>query len=127
MDKKEFHRIRLAEIRKGNLAVLDNFFFKDIITLENIERAVASVTGVQKHLFWIKTKQPDVVGAKHWFFYMSKKVFGDKYSTTYLANYANMRQHSSVLHGIKKLKGFIAYYPQYKNMAAKIEKQVYGG
>lgn len=127
MNKKEFHKIRLAEIRKGNLAVLDNFLYSSVLTLSNIEQAVSHVTGVGRYKMWQKTRKREIVGAKHWFFYMSKRVFGDKYSTQYLATYAGLSTHAAVLSGCNKISGFVDTYPEYKKIATKIERCVYAG
>jgi chromosomal replication initiator protein len=97
MTNTQIERIKLREIRKGNLAILEHIQYLPYITLSMIHTTVQQVLGCVPN----SSRDTDSAWFRFYVFYFTKK-----YTNLSLSNIGKLygKDHASVLHGIRRIE-----------------------
>jgi chromosomal replication initiation ATPase DnaA len=114
MTNVEIEKIKLREIRKGNLAILDHIQYLPYIDIDTIHNAVREALGCVPNI----SRDNDSAWFRFYVFYFSKKY--TNLSLSSIGKFYN-KNHSSVLHGIRRV-GNNLDNPSFPEIQVNIDK-----
>lgn len=88
------------------------------VTFSEIVNAVLAVTGVQRHDFFSPRRNRRVVHARHVAYYLCHTLTALSY--VQIGRFCGKRDHTTVMHGVRKVRGNIRAYQFYIDAAIKI-------
>jgi chromosomal replication initiator protein len=119
MNIKTYHKIKLKELRRGNLAVLDHLKLDEGITFEKIERTVSQYTGVPVEAIYQKTRKREVVQARQLIHSFAKQNF--RMSLESIGFRAGGKDHATVSHSCKTIDNLLDTDKSFKKLYQTIE------
>jgi chromosomal replication initiator protein len=119
MNIKKYHKVKLGELRKGNLAILDHLKLDEEITFERLERTVSQYTGVPVKAIYGNTRKREVVQARQLVHSFAKKHF--KMSLENIGFKAGRKDHATVLHSCKTVDNLVDTDKKFRKLYKDIE------
>ena len=116
MTIKQYHRIKLRELRKGNLAVLDHMYLSKTPSIKEIRVACARAMHVEDVSLNGKTRKREVVLAKQMAHALTREIYGKRYSLEYIGAKIGGMDHATVRHSIKTINNLIDTDKNFKKM-----------
>lgn len=100
---KEYLRKNYYLVNKEKAIDFDKYKYSSITIILN---AVAENYGVKPEQIMSSSRKAPLPDARHVYFYVAKQVANSSLPLTLLAQHIN-RDHSTAVHGVKKITGFI--------------------
>lgn len=122
MNLKTYHEIKLREIRRGNLAILDHLVLDDGITIEKIERTVCHFTSVPRDVVYNPIRNREIVQARQLIHSFIKKNF--RMSLKNIGKITGGKDHATVLHSVKTVNNLVDTDKTFRKLYEDIEKEL---
>lgn len=119
MTYKQYHTIKLNELRRGNLSILDHLRRERLITFEMIESFVAKILDVNEAILYTKTRLRKIAQARQ--LIQTLAHLFTKMSTTEIGRRTE-RDHSTVLHAKKTVYNLVETDRNFRNIYNNLYK-----
>jgi len=122
MNDKEFHKIKLGEIRKGNLLILDKLKKDNPLTLNFIVQSVTRKMGINPQVLSQNTRQKDIVRTRQMIYNIAYNNLDISYKQ--LGKEIGNKKHATVLHSVKVIKNEVDTNKYFRELFNEIENEI---
>ena len=123
MTDKSYHLIKLQELRKGNLAILDHLDERPPITFERIERVVCKKMRVKPEIVYTRTRKTEVVLTRQFIHHFTRKLLGMSW---HQIERTTGYDHATALLASKKIEDFYDLYKDFREKYHNIQSAIEG-
>jgi chromosomal replication initiator protein len=121
MNIKKYHKIKLSELRKGNLAILDHLKLdEDRMSFEQLEMIVCNYLGVTRDVVYSNIRKRELVQARQLIHSFARQNF--RMSLEEIGSRAGYKDHATVLHSCKTVKNLVETDKSFRRLYNDIEK-----
>ncbi len=124
MKLKTYHRIKLRELQKGNLAILDHLKYNTNASKDLIERTVCDIWGVSRDSVYTKTRKREITEARQIIQHQFKNRLRMNLMTTGMNT--GGYDHATVLHSCKVVNNLYQNDKYYRHKFQQVEKRIDG-
>lgn len=96
---------------------------KNVIRMSFIKKILVE-EGFSPEAFYKNSRIPELVRVRRWFFWLTKKRFGDKISYREMANFLGKQDHCTPLHHVKQQDAFNEAYSSDKALSKRLLEKV---
>jgi len=123
MTEKKFHQIRLREIRKGNLIILDKLRRREKpITLDIIIKYTSVRMGVNPNILNSNTRKAEIVRTRQIIYSLAYQYLDISYAE--LGWQIGRKDHTTVIHSIKTIKNLTETDKFFRKQYEQIQNDV---